>query len=120
MTLDWSDGELAEGLRCYGREEFFEAHEHWEIVWLGCEAPEKLLLQALIQLTAAFHHWKRGNRRGATSLLEGALRRLEPYPEHFGGVGVAALRADARKWLEMLHGVPADLAYPRIPIDDPE
>jgi uncharacterized protein len=54
--LDWSCGELAEGLRCYRAEEFFLAHEHWEGVWLKAQEPEKTFLQALIQTTAAFHH----------------------------------------------------------------
>ena len=34
MTFDWKTGPLAEGLRCYCDEEFFLAHEHWELIWL--------------------------------------------------------------------------------------
>ncbi len=102
MTFDWSCGELAEGLGCYRREEFFAAHEHWELVWLGCEEPEKTFLQSLIQVAAAFHHLQRGNVRGAASLLRRALRRLEAYPAAFEGVAVAALRDEVREWVELL------------------
>ena len=91
MTFDWSCGALAEGLGCYRREEFFLAHEHWEAVWLGAEEPEKTFLQALIQVTAAFHHLQRGNVVGAVSLLRAALRRLEAYPAEFGGGGCCAV-----------------------------
>ena len=41
MLLDWSSGALAEGLECYGTGKHFEAHEHWESVWLKSEEPEK-------------------------------------------------------------------------------
>ena len=99
MTLDWSCGALAEGLRCDKSEEFFLAHEHWEGVWLNCEEPEKTFLQALIQVTAAFHHLQRNNLRGAASLLRAALRRLDAFPAAFGGIEVEDLRESVRAWL---------------------
>lgn len=102
MPLDWNQGELAEGLRCYRNREFFEAHEHWEAVWLRSAEPEKTFLQALIQTTAAFHHFQRKNYLGAASLLRGALRRLHPYPAEYGGVAVEQLRQSIRAWLAAL------------------
>ena len=119
MTLDWNSGELANGLQCYRREEFFEAHEHWEIVWLKSQEPEKTFLQALIQVTAAFHHLQRKNVRGALSLLEAALRRLEPYPAVFGGVALGALREELRSWVPVLEAEPPGSieTFPRIELD---
>jgi len=119
MTLDWNSGELANGLQCYRREEFFEAHEHWEIVWLKSQEPEKTFLQALIQVTAAFHHLQRKNVRGALSLLEAALRRLEPYPAVFGGVALGALREELRSWVPVLEAeTPGSIeTFPRITLD---
>ena len=96
LPIDWNEGELAAGLRCYRNREFFEAHEHWEAVWLRSAEPEKTFLQALIQTTASFHHFQRGNFIGAASLLRGALRRLGPYPAEFGGVAVEPLRQSIR------------------------
>ena len=102
MPLDWDIGALAEGLRCYRAEQFFEAHEHWESVWLACTEPEKTFLQALIQVTAAFHHLRRGNRAGAVSLLNAALRRLESYPAEFAGLSVDSLQGSLRAWRDAL------------------
>ena len=102
MLLDWRTGPLAEGLRCYREQEFFDAHEHWEGVWLTCKEPEKTFLQALIQVTAAFHHLKRGNLAGTASLLRRALQRLDGFPAEYGGVEVGALRGSIRRWLEGL------------------
>ncbi|MFP5211171.1 MAG: DUF309 domain-containing protein [Acidobacteriota bacterium] len=114
--LDWSSGALAEGLACYRGGEFFLAHEHWESVWLGLQEPEKSFLQGLIQLAAAFHHLRRGNAAGATSLLRRALRRLESRPAVFGGIAVALLRADVRDWLCRLENGGSDIPqdFPQI------
>jgi len=102
MKLDWNAGALADGLRCYRSQEFFLAHEHWEIVWLKCPEPEKTFLQALIQVAAAFHHLQRNNAGGTTSLLKRSLRHLESFPERFEGVEVTSLRAEILAWLQVL------------------
>jgi uncharacterized protein len=102
MKFDWTQGPLAEGLRRYRAGEFFAAHEEWESVWLGAQEPEKMFLQGLIQVTAAFHHLQRNNPLGTTLLLRAALGRLERYPACFGGLSVAFLLNDIRDWLEAL------------------
>ena len=106
MPLDWTRGNLREGLRCFHSGAFFEAHEHWEAVWLAAQEPEKTLLQALIQVAASFHHLRRGNRAGTISLLHSARGRLDRYPEVFAGVVVAPLRVAIRSWLEALENAP--------------
>lgn len=108
MTMDWSCGGLAEGLACYRRAEFFEAHEHWEAVWLQLSEPEKSFLQSLIQITAAFHHFEKGNYAGTTCLLQRALKRLSRYPANFGGIRVAPLRSEVEDWLRLIEsGAPS-------------
>lgn len=102
VSLDWSQENLREGLRCFHSGAYFEAHEHWELVWLASAEPEKTFLQALIQVAASFHHFQRGNSAGTISLLRRALRRLDNYPEAFGGVAVSPLRASIRLWLDAL------------------
>jgi hypothetical protein len=99
VSLDWNSGALADGLACYRRGSFFAAHEYWESIWLTLEEPLKSFLQALIQVTAAFHHLDAGNPAGALSLLRRARRRLEQSPAHFGGITVPPLCADISEWL---------------------
>ena len=77
MSLDWTERDLREGLRCFHSAAFFEAHEHWESVWLVAQEPEKTFLQGLIQVAASFHHLKRGNLEVTVSLLRSALRLLD-------------------------------------------
>jgi uncharacterized protein len=102
MTFNWSDGPLGEGLRCYNAAEFFAAHEHWESIWLHAPQPEKIFLQALIQVTVAMHHLTRNNPLGATRLLTAALRKLEPLPPGFANLNVAQLREDISAYLHSL------------------
>jgi hypothetical protein len=106
MSLDWTHGELHEGLRCFHSGAFFEAHEHWESVWLAAREPERTFLQGLIQVAAAFHHFQCGNCAGTISLLRSGLRRLDGYPETFAGIALVPLRAAIRQWLEALETVP--------------
>jgi uncharacterized protein len=105
MSLDWTRGDLHEGLRCFHSGAFFEAHEHWESVWLMAEEPEKTFLQGLIQVAAAFHHFQRGNCAGTISLLRSALRRLDGYALAFAGIAVEPLCTTIRLWLEALETV---------------
>ncbi len=108
MKFDWTQGALAEGLERYHAGEFFAAHEAWESVWLEAPEPEKMFLQGLIQVTAAYHHFQRNNLLGTTLLLQAALGRLERYQSCFGGISVTLLRNDIREWLEALEaGAPA-------------
>ncbi len=112
MLFDWTEGPLAEGLRCYRNQDFFDAHEHWEGVWLRCNEPEKTFLQALIQITAAFHHLQRNNPAGTASLLQSALRRLDGFSPEYCGVAVEELRTSIRAWLQTLN---AETGSPNIP-----
>lgn len=114
MSLDWTQGDLHEGLRRFRSGAFFEAHEHWESVWLAAQEPEKTFLQGLIQVAASFHHFHRGNYAGTISLLRSALSRLDAYPENFAGVAVAPLRATIRLWVGALEA-PSRSPLPPLP-----
>jgi len=102
VSLDWNSGALEDGLACYRRGQFFLAHEHWELVWLTLEEPQKSFLHALIQVTAAFHHRESGNAVGTISLLRRALRRLELCPDRFGAIAIPPLCREISAWLRAL------------------
>lgn len=116
MDFDWDHGPLSAGLRHYRRAEFFEAHEAWEAVWLHSTEPDKTFLQGLIQVAAAYYHLQRKNPEGTVSLMEAALRRLESYPESFGGVDVALLCGAIRQQIVALKagGTERNIVPPRI------
>jgi predicted metal-dependent hydrolase len=92
------------GLEEFNTERFFEAHEVWEEVWLASFGAEKRFLQGIIQIAAAFHHYQRGNRPGACSLLEAGLRRLRDLPPDQGGIALDRLCLAAGEWAIALQG----------------
>ncbi len=96
--------------------QFFEAHETWEEIWLAAPEPEKTFLQGIIQVSAAFHHYRRGNRSGTQSLLRAGLRKLEQFPENHRGLELSALRAAGRKWAAAMAAGddPGEAELPRI------
>ena len=56
--------------------ECFAAHEALEAVWMQARGEEKRLLQGLIQLAVAWHHWQQGNAKGARGVLARAHHHL--------------------------------------------
>jgi hypothetical protein len=87
------------GLEAFNSGHFYEAHEHWEEVWLETPNPDKMFLQGLIQVAAAFHHHSRENLLGTRNLLQAGLWKLDCFPEVHGGLEIEALREAVRWWL---------------------
>jgi hypothetical protein len=101
-TASQSLDEFRRGIEQFNTGHFFEAHETWEAIWLRSPEPEKTFLQGIIQIAAAFHHYSRGNSRGARSLLEAGLGRLARFPDAHRGIQLAALRSQAARWAAIL------------------
>ena len=90
------------GLEAFNSAHFYAAHEHWEEVWLETQNPDKMFLQGLIQVAAAFHHYSRANLLGTRNLLRAGLWKLDCFPETHGGLEIEALREAVRGWLTAL------------------
>jgi predicted metal-dependent hydrolase len=100
----------------FHRGEFHAAHEAWEEGWRAAQGPERLLLQALVQLAAGFHQWSRGKPSGAATLLARARARLGGIPSALLGVEVAELELRLGAWEESAAaGEPAP-ASPRLDV----
>ena len=92
------------GLEAFNSGHFYDAHEHWEEVWLKTLDPEKMFLQGLIQVAAAFHHYSRANRQGTQNLLQAGLTKIERFPHIHRGMELEPLRVAVRRWLAALEG----------------
>jgi predicted metal-dependent hydrolase len=86
-------------LDCFDAGAWHEAHEQWEVLWSGEVGARRHLLQALIQLSVALHHRRRGNLAGACSLLERALEHATPLTAPDCGVDPAWLRTELARLL---------------------
>ena len=91
---------IVAGVEHFNAQRFWEAHEAWEEQWLRSVGDDRLFLQGLIQLAAAYHHVQRGTLRGGVRLFDAAARKLADFPAgHFRvdraeAVAAAALHRD--------------------------
>lgn len=84
---------------CWNGRRFFEAHETLEPRWIRTRDPR---LQGTIQLAAAMHHLQRSNVRGAITMLQRALSRLQQEAMTQHPLDVHALTGFAEWALERL------------------
>src|ERR1700737_76225 len=89
---------LARGIQLFNRQEFYEAHEAWEEGWIDELSDDRLLLQGLIQVAAAFYKLQVGSPVGTVKLLEQGLPKLERFVGRSLGVDLEALLPQVRAW----------------------
>ena len=106
--------QFRQGIVQFNAGHFFDAHETWEEIWLQAAEPDKTFFQGIIQIAAAFHHYTRGNMRGAYSLLAAGLGRLTAFSAVHQGIALDPLRAAARRWAAAL-GEGRDLGIAQVP-----
>jgi uncharacterized protein len=102
MDSHEKDRLFQKGLDAFNSAHFYDAHEHWEELWLETPNPEKMFLQGLIQVAAAFHHYSKDNCLGCRNLLQAGLTKLDQFPQAHRGLSVEPLRASVRLWLVAL------------------
>ena len=74
-----------EGVEQFNARRFWEAHEAWERGWLKLPQKEKTHIQILIQAAGVFYLMEKGRTRGAQSLAQAALGKIQWLREQ-GGV----------------------------------
>jgi predicted metal-dependent hydrolase len=77
---------LENGVALFNAHQFWHAHEAWEELWLHASGEDKVFLQGLIQLAAAYHHVQRGTLRGGVRLFDAALRKLERFADGYRAI----------------------------------
>lgn len=108
------DQQFLEGIRLFNAQQYFEAHEALEAVWLKATGDRKTFLHGLIQVAAAFHHYTHGNRVGFRSLLEKGCAKLGPFGAEFQSVDLAALMHQLCGWRDHLEK--SSLPPPPLPL----
>ncbi len=93
--------EVKEGAARFARRSFHAAHEDFETAWRRAEGEERAVLQALVQVAAAFHHLERGRLRQTAVLLGRALEKLDGDPR-LAWIDVPGPRACLERTLEQV------------------
>jgi uncharacterized protein len=101
---------LVEAQRLLDEDRPFHAHEVLEAAWKAAPEPERELWRGLAQAAVGITHLRRGNLRGAQSLLSRAADRIEPYaeaPPHH--IDVAGIVREARALADHPEDAPVKL-----------
>jgi predicted metal-dependent hydrolase len=93
---------FCQGINQFNERKFFDCHETLEKLWHKQTGEEKELLQGLIQVAVAYHHWLAGNNRGALKLLKRGLMRVEVYEPMFLGLELTEFCCLIRTNIEQL------------------
>lgn len=84
----------------YSRD-YYECHDVLEELWL--ETQRDRFYQGLLQVAVGLYHHRWNNRKGSTLLFEGAIEKLDPYPEAFRGIDLGKIRVEAKTYLSQLY-----------------
>src|SRR5712691_1078194 len=83
---------ISEARSYFSSERFWEAHETLEALWRVSSGDEKLLLQGLILVCAAFVHHQKSEEETGQSVLRRASRQLNWPQSSYGGIDLEELR----------------------------
>ncbi len=93
-----SDERLFSEARGYfNSERYWECHEVLEAAWRLLSGEEKLYVQGIILVCAAFVHHQKGEGEVALGVLRRALRQLDFAATRYHGIDVASLRRHAER-----------------------
>lgn len=80
--------------------DYYECHDVLEELWF--ETQRDRFYQGLLQVAVGLYHHRWKNPTGAILLFEGAVDKLQPYPDIMRGIDVGQIRREAVNYLEKL------------------
>lgn len=106
----------------FNEERFHESHEDVEPLWYEAEGARREWLLGLVQVAAAFFHFRRGSPTGFEGLLRSGVEHARGYAGDTEGIDGTTFLADLQPWLAHAERVAkgADLragappAFPRL------
>jgi predicted metal-dependent hydrolase len=113
---------IRQGVDCFNRGEFYDAHEVWEDVWRSNRPEPRTLLQGLIQVAAGMHQILDLHRKiGPRNTLAKAAGHLEPYTPAALGLDVDGVLDSVERWQAWLKKPQGERPpVPELRVVDPE
>jgi predicted metal-dependent hydrolase len=91
------------GILFFNDQEFFEAHEVWESLWMESHDDQRKFVQGLIQAAVALYHFGNGNFGGARKLFRTGKAYMDGVPSPYWGLDVADFWNQMARCFEELH-----------------
>ena len=96
----------------FNRQEFYEAHDILESLWLGeRKGPNNEFYKALIQLAGAFVHLQKGRVKPAIALFKLSGSYLHTYPMLHEGLDVEGVLNVIAQWTARLEADPGQKSF---------
>lgn len=106
---------------CFNRQQFFEAHEVLEDLWLAQRGrPEDHFYKGLIQLAGAFVHIQKQRPGPAGALFRRAASHLGKYRSPYQSLDLVRVQELISNWLKALeagtawHPLPPGFSWPEL------
>lgn len=81
-------------------QDYFECHEVLEELWL--ERDRDSLNKGLLQIAVGLYHFRNGNLRGGSMMLQSSVDLLEPYPDTTLGINLGVLVQEVKELVKEL------------------
>ncbi|WP_336761027.1 DUF309 domain-containing protein [Paenibacillus sp. USHLN196] len=81
-------------------QDYFECHEVLEELWL--ERDRDSLYKGLLQIAVGLYHFRNGNLRGGSMMLQSSVDLLEPYPDTTLGINLGVLVQEVKELVKEL------------------
>ena len=76
-SLKIKKDQLSYAIQLFNTQQWYKAHDAFEEIWHESIGRERLVVQAILQVSVAYYHFGNGNRNGAMILIGEALGRLK-------------------------------------------
>ncbi len=83
--------DVLQGIEHFNRGAFYACHDSLEKAWIEEKGPIRKLYQGILQIGVALYHEARGNRRGATRLLQAGTDKLRIFSPTSQGIDITSL-----------------------------
>jgi hypothetical protein len=113
--LDSHIDDYLAGVQFFNQQQYWLAHEAWEVCWLAAQEPDRSFFRGIIQVSAALVQWQRRNVRGTMRNYAKARPHLVAVSPQMHGLDVAALIVAMDRFLAA--GAPPD-ALPTLRLAD--
>jgi hypothetical protein len=93
---------IRKGIDQFNNRAFYRCHDSIELVWVDEPGDIRLMYQGLLQISVAFYHVQKGNKRGAIKMMARGTGKLLPFLPVCQGIDLQGLLADVERCEEAL------------------
>tara|TARA_B100000029_G_scaffold478620_1_gene524898 strand:+ start:1401 stop:1820 length:420 start_codon:yes stop_codon:yes gene_type:complete len=93
---------FSKGIQLFNNKQYYDAHEYWEELWLDYKLEYADFIQSLIQLSVSYFHYFNNNLKGAKSMINKSLLKIEKYDKLILNIDVQQLKEEMINYRESL------------------